>query len=63
MFGYDEVTRHQVATERIERIADDYVRSTTHSRRRRSRWDLLLTVGMRLVERTRRSAQRAPLRA
>jgi hypothetical protein len=63
MFGYDEVTRHQIATERIERIAGDYARSNTHSRRRRSRWDLLLTVGMRLVERTRRSAQRAPLRA
>lgn len=63
MFCYDEATRHQVAVERIERLVADYARANTRRRRLRSRWELLLNAGTHLVERTRPSDQRSPLRA
>jgi len=63
VFCYDETARHQIAAERIERITDDYARAAhTRRRRQRSRWDLLLAAGTHVIELTRRSAQRSPLR-
>ncbi len=58
MLYYDQDVRRQVAVDRMDRLAEDYARSSSRRSRRRARRRLPLAGGMELVERAKRWAQR-----
>jgi hypothetical protein len=60
---YDEMSRNLVAAERVERLADDYVRANARRARGRARRLLPLAAGLELAARARRRAARPGLQA
>jgi hypothetical protein len=61
---YEQIIRGQIATERIQRIADACAKANIQRRaRRRTRWYLPLAAGLDLADRARRRAARPQIEA